>query len=49
VQIGSVVEDVGEIEGLEFLDAERAELGQRRRQHLHGTELQRLHLFLVLV
>jgi hypothetical protein len=49
VQVGVVVEDVGQVEGLELLDAQRAELGQRRGQHLHGAELQRLHLFLVLV
>jgi hypothetical protein len=44
-----VVEDEGQVEDLEFLDAQRAELGQRRRQHLHRAELQGLHLFLVLV
>jgi hypothetical protein len=43
------VEDVGQIEDLELLDTERTELGQRRRQQVHGTELQRLHLLLVLV
>ena len=31
------------------LHAQRAELGQRRRQHLHRAQLQRLHLLLVLV
>ena len=44
-----VRENVREIENLEFLDADRAELGERRRQHLHRTELQRLEFFLVLV
>ena len=42
-------EDVGQVEGLEFLDAERAELADRRRQHLDGAELERFELFLVLV
>ncbi len=49
VQVVVVVEDEGQVEDLEFLDAERAELGQRRGQRLHGAELQRLHFFLVLV
>ena len=40
---------IRQIEHLEFLDADRAELGVRRRQHLHRAELQRLELFLVLV
>ena len=44
-----VGQDVGQIEHLELLDADRAELGVRRRQHLHRAELQRLQLFLVLV
>ena len=42
-------ENVWQVEHFEFLDAERRELRQRRRQHLHGAELERLHLFLVLV
>ena len=46
LQVG---EDIGQIEHLEFPDADRAELGVRRRQHLHRAELQRLQLFLVLV
>jgi hypothetical protein len=49
VQLGVIVEDVGQIEDLELLHAQRAELGQRRRQHLHGAQLQGLELFLVLV
>ena len=42
-------EDIRQVEGLEFLHAQRAELGQRRRQHLHRAQLQRFELFLVLV
>ncbi|MNT52889.1 hypothetical protein D3C72_1899410 [compost metagenome] len=42
-------EDVGQVERFEFLHAQRAELGQRRRQHLHGAQLQRFEFFLVLV
>ena len=49
MQLVVVVEDVGQVEDLELLDAERSELGQRRGQHLHRAELQRLHLLLVLV
>ena len=49
VQLRRVVEDERQVEHLELLDAERAELGERRREHLHCAELQRLHLFLVLV
>ena len=44
-----VLEQVGQVEDLELLDAQRPELGKRRRQHLHRTQLQRLQLFLVLV
>jgi hypothetical protein len=44
-----VGDDVRQIENLELLDAERTEFRQRGRQHLHGAELQRLKLFLVLV
>jgi hypothetical protein len=44
-----VVEDVGEVEDLELLDPERAELGQRGRQHVHRAKLQGFQLFLVLV
>ncbi len=44
-----VVKDVRQVEQLEFLDTQGAELGQRRCQHLHGANLQRFHLFLVLV
>jgi hypothetical protein len=44
-----VVEDVGQVEEFEFLDAQRTELGQRRGEHLHGAELQCFHFFLVLV
>ena len=46
LQVGK---DVGQIEYLEFLDPDRAELRVRRRQHLHRAELERLQLFLVLV
>jgi hypothetical protein len=44
-----VREDVGQVEHLELADAERAELGERGRQHLHRAELQRLQLLIVLV
>ena len=44
-----VRQDVRQVEHLELLDAERAELGERRRQHLHRAELQRLELLVVLV
>lgn len=40
---------VRQIEEFEFPDAERSELGQRGSKHLDGAELQRLHLFFVLV
>ena len=49
VQLVVVVEDEGQVEDLELAHAQRPELGQRRRQHLHRAELQRLHLLLVLV
>jgi hypothetical protein len=49
VQVVVVVEDEGQVEDLELLHAQRAELGQRGRQHLHRAQLQGLHLFLVLV
>ena len=49
MQFGVVVEDVRQVEEFELLDAERTELGQRGGEHLHGAELQRFHLFLVLV
>jgi hypothetical protein len=49
VQLVEAVEQVRKVEDLEFLDAERRELRERRRQHLHRAELQRLDLFLVLV
>ena len=49
VQFGVVVEDERQVEDLEFLHAQRAELGERGREHLHRAELQRLHLLLVLV
>ncbi|MCG3168265.1 MAG: hypothetical protein POELPBGB_04069 [Bacteroidia bacterium] len=49
MQIGVIVKDVGKVENLELLHAERSELRQRGGQHLHGAELQGLHLFLVLV
>ena len=44
-----ILEQPGQIERLELLDAERGEFRGRRRQHLHRAELQRLDLFLVLV
>jgi hypothetical protein len=40
-----VGEDVGQIEQFEGTNAQRAELGQGRGQHLHGADLQGLHLF----
>jgi hypothetical protein len=49
VQLGVVVEDEGQVEDLELLRAQRPEFRQRGCQHLHGAELQRFHLFLVLV
>eukprot|EP00906_Rhabdomonas_costata_P034809 RCo048960 len=48
-QVVVVAEDEGQVEDFEFLHAERAELGQRRGEHLHGAQLQGLHFFLVLV
>ena len=39
----------GQIEDFEVPHAERPELGERGRQHLHGAELQGFELFLVLV
>ncbi len=44
-----VAHEKRQIEDVEFLDPERAELGDRRRQNLHRAELQRLQLLLVLV
>jgi hypothetical protein len=41
--------DERQIEHLEFARAERAEFGERGREHLHRAKLQRLELFLVLV
>jgi hypothetical protein len=49
IQRGLGRENIRQVEGLEFLHAERAELGQRRRQHLHRAQLQGFQLFLVLV
>ena len=43
-----VLEQPGQIERLEFLDAERRKFRGRRRKHLHRAELQRLDFFLVL-
>ena len=34
-----VVKDERQIKQLEFLDTQRAELGQRGREHLHGAQL----------
>ena len=42
-------QDVRQIEYLKLPDPDRPELGVRRRQHLHRTELQRFEFFLVLV
>ena len=44
-----VLEEEGQVEGLELLHAELAELGERGGEHLHGAELQRLDLLVVLV
>ena len=44
-----VPEQPGQVERLEFLRPEGCELCRGRRQHLHGAELQRLDLLLVLV
>ncbi len=49
MQVVIAIEDEGQVKNLKLLDAKRPELGQRRRQHLHGTQLQRLHFFLVFV
>ena len=49
MQLGVAVEQVGQVEGLELLDADRTELGQRGREQLHGAELHGLELLLVLV
>ena len=49
VERGLVGEDVRQVEDLELLDAERSELRERRREHLHRAQLQRLELLLVLV
>jgi hypothetical protein len=49
VELVVVVEEVGQVEDLELAHAQRAELREGRREHLHGTELQRLDLLLVLV
>jgi hypothetical protein len=38
-----------QVEHLEVLDTDRAELGVRRRQHLDRAELERFEFFLVLV
>ena len=48
VQLLVVVEHVRQVEHLEFPHAERAELRQRRRQHLHRAELERFHLLAIL-
>ena len=49
VQLGVVVEDVRQVEHLELAHAQRPELRERRREHLHRAERQRLHLLAVLV
>ena len=49
VQLLVAVEQVRQVEGLELALAERPEFRERRRQHLHRAELQRLELLLVLV
>ena len=48
MQILEAVEDVRQVEHLEFAYSERAELGNRGRQHLHRAELQCFHLLAVL-
>src|SRR5450759_4539317 len=48
VQVFGVVENVRQVEHFEFARTERAELRHRRREHLHVTQLQHLHLFAVL-
>ena len=48
VQLLVVVEDVRQVEHLELARAERPELRERGREHLHRAELQRLHLLAVL-
>ena len=48
VQFLEVVEHVGQVEHLELAHAQRAELRDRRRQHLHRAQLQRFHLLAVL-
>ena len=48
-RMGVVGHQERQIEDVEFLDAERAEFGDRRRQELHRAELQGFELFLVLV
>ena len=49
VTLFSAGKNVRQVEHLELFDAERAELGERRRQHLHRAELERLQLLVVLV
>src|SRR4029434_6385023 len=48
VQLFVVVEYVTQSEDLELAHAERAELREGRREHLHRAELQRIHLLAVL-
>ncbi len=49
MQLLVVVKDKGQVKHFKFLHTQRTELGQRGSQHLHGAQLKRLHLFLVLV
>jgi hypothetical protein len=44
-----VGKDIRKVKYFEFLDAERTKLGKRRRQHLHGAELQSVEFLFVLV
>ena len=48
VQVLVVVKDVRQVEDLEFAGAERSELGERGREHLHGAQLQSLHFLAIL-
>ena len=47
--LGQIIEQEGQVEDLELGQAGLAELGQRRRQQLDRTELERLELVLVAV
>ncbi len=49
VQLAEVVEDVRQVEDLEFAHAHRPELGHRGGEHLHRAKLQGIHLLAILV